>query len=314
MDAFYLYTSDVLYDYEVPVPPNPFGKKWDNYGQIHNYGIELMLNGTPIQNKDWKWDINFNAAWNRNKVVRITGEQYGTEGVESFVNTGYISSGDGETGTYTMRLAEGQPIGNFYGFKYYGINEKGEWVFETPSGGYTTTPQESDRMILGNAQPLITFGLSTTLTYKWIDLSLNFRGQIGGLIFNETRYFYENTRSVENCLLSAFEGEAKWLTAWKTSGSDKASLRRFSDFYLEDASYFKLNDLTIGYTPELPEEFKKWINYIRVSFTAQNLFTLTGYQGHDPSSVSMSGLTPGFDGRSYYPTQHSFNLGLQLRF
>ncbi len=314
LDAYFRNTTDLLYEYDVPVPPNPFGKKWDNYGQIHNYGLELMLNGTPIRTKDWNWDINFNAAWNRNKVVRITGEQYGTEGVESFVNTGYISSGDGETGSYTMRLAEGQPIGNFYGWKYYGINEKGEWVFETPSGGYTTNPQESDRMILGNAQPLITFGLSTTVTYKWIDLSLNFRGQIGGLIFNETRYFYENTRGVENCLLSAFEGDAQWLTAWKTSGSDKASIRKFSDFYLEDASYFKLNDLTIGYTPELPEEFKKWVNHIRVTFTAQNLFTLTGYTGHDPSSVSMSGLTPGFDGRSYYPTQHSFNLGLQLRF
>ncbi len=314
LDGYFRNTTDLLYEYDVPMPPYPYGKMWDNYGQIHNYGIELQLNGTPIRTKNWNWDINFNMAWNHNKVVRITGEQYGTEGVESYVNTGYISSGDGETGTYTMRLAEGQPIGNFYGYKYYGINEKGEWVFETPAGGYTTTPQESDRMIIGNAQPLFTLGLSTTLRYKEFDLGLNFRGQIGGLIFNETRYFYENTRSVENCLLSAFEGEAAFLTAWKTSGSDKASLRRFSDFYLEDASYFKLNDLTLGYTPKLPENFSKWINYIRVYFTAQNVFTITGYKGHDPSSVSMSGLTPGFDGRSFYPTQHGFNLGLQLKF
>jgi hypothetical protein len=143
---------------------------------------------------------------------------------------------------------------------------------------------------------------------------MNFRGQIGGLIFNETRYFYENTRGVENCLASAFEGDAAYMLAWKTSGSEKASLRRFSDFYLEDASYLKLNDLTIGYTPKLPENFSKWVSYIRVYFTAQNLFTITGYSGHDPSSVSMAGLTPGFDGRSYYPTQRSFNLGLQFKF
>ena len=87
-----------------------------------------------------------------------------------------------------------------------------------------------------------------------------------------------------------------------------------SDYYLEDASYLKLNDLTIGYTPKLPEGFAKYVNYIRVSFTAQNLFTITGYSGHDPSSVNMSGLTPGYDGRSYYPTQRTFNLGLQFRF
>ena len=314
LDAYFRNTTDLLYEYDVPVPPYPFGKMWDNYGIIHNYGVELQLNGTAIQTKDWTWDLGFNAAWNRNMVVRITGDQYGAEGVESFVNTGYISSGDGETGNYTMRLAEGQPIGNFYGYKYYGIDKDGNWVFETPKGGYTKNPTEADKQIIGNAQPLLTLGFNTTLRYKEFDLAMNFRGQIGGLIFNETRYFYENTRGVENCLASAFEGEAAYMLAWKDSGSEKASLRRFSDFYLEDASYFKLNDLTIGYTPKLSENFSKWVSYIRVYFTAQNLFTLTGYSGHDPSSVSMAGLTPGFDGRSYYPTQRSFNLGLQFKF
>lgn len=169
-------------------------------------------------------------------------------------------------------------------------------------------------MVLGNAFPWLTYGLSGALRYKNYDLSLNFRGQLGGLIFNETRYFYENTRGTENVLLSSFEGSAAKLTNWKTSGSDKASLRRFSDFYLEDASYLKLNDLTIGYTPVLNSEVKKYINNLRVYFTAQNIFTLTGYSGHDPSTVSMSGLTPGFDGRSYYPTQHSFNLGVSFKF
>lgn len=314
IDGYFRNTTDLLYEYDVPQPPYPFGKMWANYGKIHNYGVELMLAGTPIKTKNWTWDISYNMAWNNNKVVRITGDKFGTPGVESFVNTGYISSGDGETGSYTMRLAEGQPIGNFYGWKYAGINNKGEWVFETPTGGYTTNPTENDRMIIGNAQPLFTLGLSTTLRYRNFDLSLNFRGQIGGTIFNETRYFYENTRGVENCLASAFEGEAAKLLAWKTSGSDKASIRKFSDFYLENASYFKLNDVTIGWTPTLPANFSKWINYIRVYFTAQNLFTATAYSGHDPSNVSMAGLTPGFDGRSYYPSQRGFNLGLQFRF
>ena len=314
LDGYFRNTTDLLYEYTVDMPPYPFPTMWANYGQIHNYGVELLLTGTPIRTKNWNWDISYNMAWNNNKVVRITGDKYGKPGVESFVNTGWISSGDGETGSYTMRLAEGQPIGNFYGWKYYGINDKGEWVYETPKGGYTTNPTDKDRMIIGNAQPLFTLGLSTTLRYKDFDLGLNFRGQIGGTIFNETRYFYENTRGVENCLLSAHEGDAANLLAWKTSGSEKASVRKFSDFYLESASYFKLNDLTIGYTPTLPANFSKWISYIRVYFTAQNLFTITSYSGHDPSSVSMAGLTPGFDGRSYYPTQMAFNLGLQFRF
>jgi iron complex outermembrane receptor protein len=315
IDGYFRNTRDLLYEYDVPQPPYPYGKKWDNYGQIHNYGIELLLNGTAIQTTDWRWDLSFNAAWNHNKVVRITGEQYGKEGVESFVNTGFISTGDGETGNYVMRLAEGQPIGNFYGFKYYGVKSNGEWVFETPSGGVTTDPQDAHKQILGNAQPFLTLGFSTMLRYKEFDLSMNFRGQIGGLIFNETRYFYENTRGTENVLASAFEGENQKLTTWiDDKDNAKASRRMFSDYYLEDASYFKLNDLTIGYTPKLSPSLSEYVSNIHITFTAQNVFTLTGYSGHDPSSVSMSGLTPGFDGRSFYPTQHSFILGLSFNF
>ena len=305
LDAYFRNTTDLLYEYDVPMPPYPFGKMWDNYGQIHNYGVELQLNGTPIQTKNWKWDINFNASWNRNMVVRITGDKYGQEGVETYVNTGYVADGDGLTGVYTMRLAEGQPIGNFYGFKAYPYSSDGKIYYYNKKGELVLNPKEEDKQIIGNAQPYVNLGLSTTVSYKWLDLSLNFRGQIGGLIFNETRFFYENTRGVENCLLSAIN---------TVDGAPIYTNRLVSDYYLEDASYLKLNDLTIGYTPTLPENFSKWISYIRVYFTAQNLFTITGYSGHDPASVNMSGLTPGFDGRSYYPTQRTFNLGLQFRF
>lgn len=319
LDGYFRNTTDLLYEYSVPVPPNVYGSLWANYGQIHNYGVELLLNGNIVKTKDFRFDMSFNAAWNQNTVVRITGEAYGSyddndELIASYVNTGYISDGDGLTGVYTMRLAEGEAIGNFYGYKYYGINSDGEWVFETPAGGLTTNPTESDKQIIGNAQPLLTFGFTTSFNYKAFDLSMNFRGQIGGLIFNETRFFYENTRGVENCLLSSFSGDAALLTAWATSGTDKASTRYFSDFYLEDASYLKLNDLTLGYTPKIGNEFSKWVSFFRVYATVQNVFTLTNYSGNDPSSVSMSGLTPGFDGRSYYPTTRSFELGVQVKF
>lgn len=314
LDGYFRNTTDLLYEYDVPSPPYPYGRMWDNYGQIHNYGVELQLNGEIMKTKDLDWSAGFNAAWNRNIVARITGTQYGEEGVKGFLNVGYISSGDGETGSYVMRLTEGGAIGNFWGYKYYGINSKGEWVFETPKGGYTTNPQDADKQIIGNAQPFLTLGLNTALRYKEFDFTLNFRGQIGGKMFNETRYFYENTRGTENVLLSSFKGEANKLTVWQTSGTENASKRRFSDFYLEDASYLKLNDLTVGYNPVLKGEISQYVSNFRVYLTAQNIFTLTGYKGSDPASVSMSGLTPGFDGRSYYPTQHSVNLGLSFNF
>ena len=305
LDAYFRNTTDLLWEYDVPMPPYPFGKMWDNYGQIHNYGVELLLNGVLIENKNLKWDLGFNASWNRNMVVRITGEKYGQEGVETYMNVGGVG-GDGLTGVNTMRLAEGQPIGNYYGFRAAGLDEKGTMWYYKKDGSLTKAPKEEDKDYIGNAQPLVNFGLNTSLRYKWLDFSLNFRGQIGGLYFNETRFFYEQTRGVENCLLSA----------WNANNGTGAPYftRQMSDYYLEDATYLKLNDFTIGYTPTLPEEFSKWVSYIRVYFTAQNVFTITGYSGHDPSSVNLSGLTPGFDGRSYYPTQRTFNLGLQLRF
>ena len=310
LDAYFRNTTDLLWEYNVPMPPNAYGTKWDNYGQIHNYGIELLLNGVLIEKKNLKWDLGFNASWNRNMVVRITGDKYGQKDengniIETYMTVGGIG-GDGLTGVSAMRLQEGQPIGNFYGFKAAGLDAKGTMWYYKKDGSLTKAPKEDDKQIIGNAQPYVNFGLNTTLRYKEFDFALNFRGQIGGTYFNETRFFYEQTRGVENCLLSA----------WNANNGTGAPYftRVMSDYYLEDASYLKLNDLTIGYTPTLPEGFAKYVNYIRVSFTAQNLFTITGYKGHDPSTVNLSGLEPGYDRRSYYPTQRTFNLGLQFRF
>ena len=321
LDGYFRNTTNLLYEYDVPLTGgNVAAKKWDNYGQIHNYGVEFSINGIILKKKDLEWSAGLNAAWNRNRVVRITGEQYGNYDADgnliaSYQNTGYISSGDGETGNYVMRLVEGEAVGNYYGYKYYGIQDTGVWVFATPAGGYTTNPTDADKQVLGNAFPLLTLGFNTSLKWKNLDVSMNFRGQIGGLIFNETRYFYENTRGTENVLLSSFSGAAKTLTNWiDNPGEEKASLRYFSDFYLEDATYLKLNDLTIGYTPQLGPKFSEWVHSLRVYLNAQNLFTLTGYKGHDPSTVSMSGLAPGFDGRSYYPTQRTFSLGVNITF
>ncbi|MDR3366754.1 MAG: SusC/RagA family TonB-linked outer membrane protein [Prevotellaceae bacterium] len=316
VDGYFRNTTDLLYEYNVPSPPNPVGTMWDNYGQIHNYGVELALNGTAIKSSTLTLDLGLVAAVNKNRVVRISSGYSQDAENPSYLNTGYISSGDGETGSYVMRLEEGNPIGNFYGWKHYGINASGEWVFETANGGYTTSPQESDRMILGNAQPDLAYGFNAALKYREFDAALNFRGQIGGLIFNETRYFFENTRGVENALLSAVKGEASLLTAWKTSGESNASIRRFSDFYLEDASYLKLGDVTVGYTPKLGGESSQYIHSLRVYFTAQNVLTLTGYSGVDPEVAPKNGdgLQPGFDTRSFYPRQRTFNLGISLKF
>jgi TonB-linked SusC/RagA family outer membrane protein len=310
LDAYIRNTVDLLWEYNVPMPPYPFGTKWDNYGQLRNRGIELALNYTILNGKDWRWSAGLVMAKNDNLVKKITGGEYADNNA-GYLNVGYISSGDGETGNYVMRLQEGEPIGNFYGYKFAGIKSDGTWRFYNKDGGITASPTEADRQILGNAQPFATFGLNTAVSFRRFDLALNFRGQFGGLIFNEMRYFYENTYGTENVLRSAVSSSAK--IAADRDASILNDIRKFSDFYLEDATYIKLSDLTLSYTIDLPEHIKRYIPSVKVGLTAQNLFTLTGYSGIDPE-VSMSGLTPGFDGRSYYPHQRTFLLRLAMTF
>ena len=301
IDGYVRNTSDLLWEYDVPVPPYPTDKKWDNYGKLRNYGFEVALSGDILRAKNYSLSMNIVGAFNRNEVVKITGGEY-AENNPGYLNVGYISSGSGETGNYVMRLQQGSPIGNFYGWKYYGINSKGQWVFETPDGGYTTSPTESQKQILGNALPDFTYGFGFNGSYKNFDASVNFRGQFGGLIFNESRYFYENKIDGNNVLYSAVDP--------KNDASRLNDIRRFSDFYLEDATFLKCSDLTIGYNFSLDN---KYVKKARVFVNCQNVFTITGYSGVDPE-VSMNGLTPGFDSRSYYPAERSFEFGASLTF
>jgi len=331
IDAYFRNTTDLLWQYDVPMPPYPVARMWDNHGQIHNFGVELLLNGNVIRQRDLNWDLTLTAAWNDNRVVQITsGHRYAVEGASGFLNVGYIASGEGETGNFVMRLEEGQPIGNFWGFRFAGFQADGTRVFRTPAGGYTTDPQEHHRMILGNAQPLVIFGLGSNLRWRQFDMVMNFHGRIGGLIFNETRYFLEHPFG-ENSLRSTFEGgNMRWVQGVireiQESGNDeennsRMAQRLFSDHYLESATFLQLGDLTIGYRPRLPASLTDYVNNLRITFTAQNLFTLrmrqgdfVAYSGDNPAAVSISGLDPGFSGRSFYPMPRSFNLGLSFNF
>lgn len=308
IDGYYRNTTDLLWEYSVPKPPFPYDRMWDNHGQIENYGVELTVNSNLYKSKDFTLDGTFLAAWNRNMVTRIASGYEKGSGNKSVLDVGYIS-GDGETGVNVMRLQEGQPIGNFFGYKFLRV-EEGKQVFERLNSkgevvGETNTPSASrDKQIIGNAQPLLTGGFSLTAVYKQFNLSTNFRGQIGGTIFNMKRYFYENINSAENVLMSAFEGEMKNL------GSNET--RQFSDYYLEDASYLRLNDVTLGYNLKTSPEVEKYISGVKLTLTVQNAFVITGYKGVDPE-INMGGLDPGIDGLNYYPKQRSFLLGLNFK-
>ena len=309
IDTYLRNTVDLLWLYNVPSPPYPFGQTLANYGQLRNRGVEIALNYQLFQKKDFKWNVGLVMAKNDNKVIKITGGEFAQN------NSGYLElggvSGRGLTGVNVMRLEEGLPIGNFYGYKFYDIKEDGKMRFKTAAGGITSAPSPADLQVIGNALPWATFGFNTAITYKQWDVSMNFRGQFGGMIFNEMRFIYENTAGSENVLLSAVDPNAA--IAPDRPASKIKDQRIFSDFYLEDASYLKLSDASIGYNFNLAQNIKNYVQSLKLSLTAQNLFTITGYSGIDPE-VSMSGLTPGMDSKSYYPRQRTILFSLRASF
>ncbi|MDR1974653.1 MAG: SusC/RagA family TonB-linked outer membrane protein [Bacteroidales bacterium] len=314
IDAYLRHTTDLLWEYNVPSPPYPYGTMWANYGELQNKGIELTLNGVVMKKKDFVWNVGFIMAANANKVIKITGGEF-AEYNEGFLELGNVSA-RGETGNNVMRLEEGKPVGNFYGYDYAFIGDDGIIRYWNKYGGYSPaiTLTSDDVKILGNANPYFTYGLNTTISYKWFDLYINFRGQVGGLIFNEMRYIYENTNG-ENVLLSAVDPNAAVNKNNVTANIDwTKNLRRFSSLYLENASYLKLSDISLSFSCPLSNKVKRYMTSLKFRLTATNVFTITAYSGMDPEVTGLSTLEPGFDGKSYYPRQRTFLFGISATF
>jgi len=300
LDIYYRQTRDLLWDYEVPTPPYQFTTLLANAGQMDSYGIELAISGVPVKTDNWTWVTTPTISFNRNYVTKLSDPSKGFNYKET------TSGGVGENGimnTNTQLVTEGQPVGAFYGYKFAGFKSDGTWMFQTPEGGYKTADavSEGDRQIIGNAQPLFTYGWNNTVRWKNLDVSVFFRGVFGNDVLNVTRWAYGPQKSMStNVFLKDAIGS-------NVVYSDKG---HFSDYYLEDGSYLKLDNLTIGYTFKLKEN--KYIDNLRVYLTGQNLFTITKYSGQDPEVNTTSVWNSGIDYPDFYPTVATFMLGVNL--
>jgi len=317
IDAYLRDTKDLLYDARVKMPPYSIEWMLANYGQIQNKGIELTLNYAILKSKDYTFNAGLTLATNTNKLVNLTYTGLGADESPTFRDIPAENANwRGTTGLTFTRIEIGKPLGRFYGYQFSHIDQAtGRPMYyklqdgrktQNPDGTMRTTasPIGSDKTYLGSAYPLLTGGFNLSATYKQWDATANFRGQIGGKIMNVKRIYFEDKASGQNVMQSAFEGEMALV---------KGGQLKMSDYYLEDASFLKLNDLTLGYTLPLNETGKKYLSNARVSFTCQNAFTITTYTGMDPE-VSLAGLTPGVDGINYYPKQRTFLLGLNVSF
>ena len=300
LDVYYRQTRDLLWDYEVPTPPYQFPTLLANAGQMDSYGIELAVSGVPVKTGDWTWVTTPTISFNRNYITKLSDPDKGFNYKET------TSGGVGENGimnTNTQLITEGEPVGAFYGYKFAGFKSDGTWMFETPAGGYKTgdAVSEGDRQIIGNAQPLFTYGWNNTIRWKNLDVSLFFRGVFGNDVLNVTRWAYgpQSSASTNVFLKDAVGSQVVY--------SDKG---HFSDYYLEDGSYIKLDNLTIGYNFKFNES--KYVENLRVYLTAQNVFTITKYSGQDPEVNTTSVWNSGIDYPDFYPTVATVLLGVNL--
>ena len=299
-DAYYKKTSDLLL-----VVPMGFASgvtsQLQNVGNVVNKGLELTINATLLQRKNLLWTVSANAAYNKNEISDM-----GT--------TNDVIQGSDKQ----QILRRGESLGSFYGLQFAGIVQKDEDISKLPTiNGQTPQPGDlkyadingdnkidgNDRIILGSTQPDIVYGLSTQLRYGHFDFSASFAGSYGNKLYNALQRRLELTGDSYNVLT---EVKDSWTSQNGGNTLPLASKARPFDYidsrYVQNASYLKLRNLTIGYTLQ-PSNFK--IQKIRFYATASNLFTITPYKGYDPE------VSSGTDSGTY-PASRTFNFGVNI--
>ncbi len=290
--------QDLLGDYDVSVPPFLFSSTFVNVGTMRNSGFEFDLRWNAISTPTFDYTIDFVGATMDNKFVNFSNSEYVGQDYYDMVGTE-----DPYPFHNLQRIEQGKRLGNFYMYRYAGIDENGNWAIYDKDGNIKLASEgtEEDRTIVGNGLPKFTASMTHTFRYRNFDLSLFFRGAFGYDIFNIHDFYYGHQSFNGNVMEKAYTKYAA------LKGSQEVT-----DYYLEKGDYVKLDALTLGYTFNLN---KRFIDNIRLTFTAKNLFTITSYSGVDPSSFQTNGLTPGATGsRTYYPSCRQFIFGVQLDF
>lgn len=305
-------TRDMLWEYDVPVPPNLTSRTLANVGKMRNTGIEVMLRGIPVQTKDFSWETSATFSHNTNKLLSLSNGLYETANEHDMGGLGEPISQS------THRLVVGQPIGQFFGIKSVGVSERGLWLVEDPTGKYCgepggiveltddMLPDTEMRQYLGTGLPKFYLGWNNTLRYKGFDLNMQFTGQFGFKILNEARAYYENNSVNYNRLQSVLEAPYGDRVL---AGNQKQT---FVSYYLEDGDFFKMTNLTLGYT--VPLKANKFVESIRAYVSCENLFTITKYKGLDPELSNWDATAAGIERRDNYPTIRSFTVGLNINF
>lgn len=310
LEGYVRNTKDLLWDYDVPTPPYQYPKLLANAGEMLSYGVELAITGVPVQTKDWQWTSSLTLAWNHNTITKLSDPDKGFNYTETPQGSLYGNKFNG-TDSYTQILQEGGIVGQWYGYKFMGFNDKGEWIYEDLYGGPTPKPTAADKQYLGSAQPAVTYGWNNTVRWRDLDITIFLRGVIGNKILNASRFMYTPDGTDKQTNYNFFAKDVlSGNGPEKNGGAVFADYNHFSDYWLEDGSYLKCDNITIGYTFKFKEN--KYARSLRLYATGQNLFTITSYSGLDPEVNTSCIDYPGVDINNFYPKTASFLFGVNL--
>lgn len=299
-DIYYKKTSDLLLETPASIGDG-VTTQLKNVGNVENKGVELSVDATLLRTHNLSWTIAANIAHNKSSITDMGS------------NNNIIMGDSNET-----ILRKGESLGSFYGLQFDGIVQADEDVSTLPTiNGKTPTPGDvkyvdqdnngridsKDRIVLGSIQPDFTYGFSSQLRWKRLDVSIAFSGSHGNKLFNALGRRLEQTSDSYNLLRTVLDS---WTTTNPSNRYPLASNERTTSYidsrYVEDASYLKLRNLTVGYSLPLKKTFPV---QARVFATASNLFTITSYSGYDPEVAS------GTDSGKY-PASRSFVFGIDL--
>lgn len=280
-------TSDLLYTYQVPQPPYLVGTMLANVGDLSNKGIEFTLDADIVKNDKFTWSTNITFAKNKQVIEKLSNQTYKADVIYS----GSLHGLSGMSNQFSQIIGEGYAVGTFYGKEYLGRDENGEFILS-----------EDDR-VLGDVQPDFTFGIGMNFSYKNVDFGFTGYGSVGQDALNATDMMLDDPNR-----MPTYNIQDSFV------GSPLKSAPAYSSYYIEDASFFRLQTMTVGYTIPFKDSKAK----LRVYAMGQNVFVITGYDGVDPEIPLVSGddttglANPGIDRFNNYPRPRTFSLGLNF--
>ena len=306
-EYYYSKTTDMLYEYDVPVPTFAFDKLLANIGSMSNSGFELGIGVVPISKKDMELNVNVNMAWQKNKLLSLNGKHNGRQMTASEITPIGGMNGAGFHGGYNDIIYQivGQPLGVFYLPHCKGIVDNGHGhnkydIADLNNDNVIDLSDHGDRYIAGQATPKMTLGSNISFRYKAFDISLQMNGAFGHKIFNGTTLSFLNMSNFPDYNVLA-EAPARNIVD-----------QNVTDYWLEKGDYLNFDYLTIGWNTPIKN---KYINSLRVSFSINNLATITSYSGLTPIINSyVVDNTLGIDDKRTYPPYRTYSIGVSIKF